>query len=144
MNFNDVKQIVISDGNVKNLKINGVEVWKKSVFNIEDYEINEDLAIKSAKFKTTSVVYHKTCTLSIVSVNRNIVNSFIIIDNLTQQPVTISKYSIKHNSSTASGDVVTALWTAELPKGTRYFTAYLLDENGKISPEGIVVSILYK
>ena len=145
MNFKDVKSITLPEGEVKSLSINGVEVFKKQEdFNIEDYEINEDLAIKNAQFRTTRVTIGKSCSLSIISVNRNIVNDFIIIDNLTQQPVTISKYVINHDSTNVSGDVVTVIWVAELPKGTRYFTAYLLDDNGKRSPEGVTVSINYR
>lgn len=145
MNFNEVKSITIPEGDVKSLKINGVEVWKKkSGFDINDYEINEDLVIKTAQFKTTRVSIGKQCNLTITATNKNIVNDFIIIDNLTQQPVTISKYVINHDNTNISGDMVTVLWVAEPPKGTRYFTAYLLDDNGKRSPEGVTVSILYR
>lgn len=144
MNFNEVKSITIPEGNVKSMKINGVEVWKKkSGFDINDYEINEDLVIKTAQFRTTRVCIGKQCTFSISSTNKNIVNDFIIIDNLTQQPVTISKYVINHNNTNIPGDIVTVAWKAELPEGTRYFTVYLLDENGKRSTEGATVSINY-
>lgn len=145
MNFKDVKSITLPEGEVKSLSINGVEVFKKQEdFNIEDYEINEDLAIKNAQFRTTRVTIGKSCSLSINSVNRNIVSDFIIIDNLTKQLVTIKNYSINHEHPTAVGDVIIAVWVAQSPSGMRYFTAYLLDDNGKRSPEGVTVSINYR
>ena len=56
MNFDDVKSITISNGDVKSLKINEIEVWKKqeSYVFVPDYiDCNCQYAKRSKKLMST-------------------------------------------------------------------------------------------
>lgn len=109
---------------------------------IDQFKVNEDLAIKSATFKTSSVTRNKYAILVIVPLNLDIlgngvIQNPIVIDHLTNEPVELYRYAV-------SGINCVCQWKALLPIGQRYFTVYIQDINGCISPNGVEVSILYR
>lgn len=109
---------------------------------IDQFKVNEDLAIKSARFTGTQVVVTRNLTLNVIPENLEILESgiiqtLIIIDHLTGTPIELTAFAV-------GSSYVACKWVALNPKGQRYFTVYLQDINGCISPNGVEVSILYR
>ena len=109
---------------------------------IDQFKVNEDLAIKSAEFTSSQVVVSRKLTLNVIPENleileSSIIQTLIIIDHLTGIPIELTDFGV-------FSSVVVCKFVALAPKGQRYFTAYLQDINGCISPNGVTVSIRYR
>ena len=143
MNFSQVKNVTIPEGNVKSISIGGVTVWsaKSGGWSIDDYEVNENLIISKITPKSSSALLGKRFTISIkpetVFDSKNY--SALVYDETTKSLCELYSSGVLTNM-----DFLRISFNAKEPRGNHTYTFWLLDPDGKVSANSMSLTLTVK
>lgn len=140
MNFSQVKSVTIPEGNVKSISVDGATVWsaKSGGWSIDDYEVNENLIIISAKPASSSILLNKLfiITLKPETAFDSTDYTALIYDETTESLCKVERKAMSKNKTSLS-----IRFYAREPRGNHTYTFWLLDPDGKVSANSMSLTL---
>ena len=143
MNFSQVKSVMIPEGNVKSISVDGVTIWsaKSGGWSINDYEVNENLIISKATSMSSSAYVGKVFVVSIKPQTAfDSTNYSAIVYDETNE----SLCDLTYSAITGNKAFLQIRFHALEPRGNHTYTFWLLDPDGKVSANSMSLTLTVK